>query len=697
MKLVIAEKPSVGLSIAKVVGATKKQDGYVEGNGHVVTWCVGHLVDLADASAYDEKYKKWNLLDLPILPSDWKYVVSVGKGKQLKLIGDLAKRKDVDEVVCATDAGREGELIFRLVYDHIKCKKPVKRLWISSMEDTAVKEGFASLKDGADFDGLYRSALCRARADWLVGINATRLFSCLYGGDTLNVGRVVSPTLAMIVEREKAVRDFVKTPFYNVLLDCGSFAASSEKMRERSDAERMAALCDGKAAVVRDVQSKEKSAAPPKLYDLTTLQRDANRIYGYTAQQTLDTAQALYEKKILTYPRTDSNYITEDMETSVASLANRAALLLPYIKVPVSVNAAQITNGKKVSDHHAILPTETALKADAAALAPAERDMLTLVVVRLLEAVGEKHAYRDTTAVIDCEGAEFKAKGRVILHDGWKAIEKSFKASRSREKDERDEDEAGDEKELPPLNKGDVFDPVSASVKEGFTSPPKHFTEDTLLAAMETAGAEDMPEDAERRGLGTPATRAGILEKLIKSGFVVRQKKNLISTEKAENLISVLPENLKSPKLTAEWEHRLKEIERGTVSAGAFMASMGEVVRRLTEENKTPLPAFVGKFGSGSGGTEKEQTGKCPRCGKNVRDIGKGYACENRGCGFVIWKDDKFFADKKKTVTKEIASALLKDGRVFVKGLYSEKKQKTYDATVALYDTGKYVNFRLEF
>jgi DNA topoisomerase-3 len=690
--LVIAEKASVGQQIAKVMGATKKGDGCIEGGGLIVTWCVGHLVELAGADAYDEKYKKWKFEDLPILPQAWKHVVSAGKGKQLKLISELIKRKDVDTVICATDAGREGELIFRLVYEYCKCNKPMKRLWISSMEDSAIRDGFANLKDGADFDGLYMSALCRSRADWVVGINATRLYSCLYN-DTLNVGRVMSPTLAMIAEREKAIRNHVKTPYYGVLLDCGEFTASSEKMREKDDAERIRAICDGKAAVVRDVTSKEKSVAPPKLYDLTTLQRDANRIYGYTAQQTLDTAQKLYEAKLLTYPRTDSNYITEDMSASTESLANRAALLLPYIKAPFPVNVGQITDNKKVSDHHALLPTETAVKTKPETLAPGEKDILTLVAVRLIEAVGDRHVYRDTVVTLVCEGTEFKAKGRIVLKAGWKAADEKFKATLKTEKTDDADDDA---KELPGIENGQLFSPVSASVKESFTQPPKRYTEDTLLSAMETAGAADMPDDAERKGLGTPATRAGIIEKIIKAGFVERQKKNLIPTDKGENLIAVLPEQLKSPLMTAEWEYRLKETERGDMKPEDFMAGITGMTKALVEETREPNPEFAGLFGGARKG--KESLGKCPRCGNDVIDIGKGYSCAERNCKFVIWKDNKYFDSKKKKVTKEVVSALLKNGRVKMKGLYSEKTGKNYDAVIVLDDTGdKYVNFRMEF
>jgi DNA topoisomerase-3 len=693
-RLVIAEKHSVGQQIAAVIGASKKQEGYNEGNGYLVSWCVGHLIELANADAYDERYKKWNLADLPILPEKWKYTVSQGKGKQMKILSELMKRKDVDTVICATDAGREGELIFRLVYNHAACKKPVKRLWISSMEESAIREGFTGLKPGAEYENLYKAALCRSQADWLVGINATRFYSCLYGGTLLNVGRVMSPTLAMLTERENAIRNFVKTPFYNVLLDCGKFVATSEKTKEKGVAEQTAGRCDGKTAVAVNVESKEKSAAPPKLYDLTTLQRDANRIFGLTAQQTLDTAQKLYEAKLLTYPRTDSNYITEDMAERTEKLANLAALLLPYAKVPIPVNVKQVVNGKKVSDHHALIPTETALGTNLDSLSPAERNIMTLVILRLISAVGKKHVYKETVITVECEETVFKAKGRVVLDAGFKEIEDKFKATLKSDKSPDDQDES--EKELPPIEKGMTFSPVSASVKEGFTTPPKRYTGDTLLSAMETAGAEDMPDDAERKGLGTPATRAGILDKLIKSGFVERQKKNLVPTEKAETLISVLPDTLKSAKLTAEWEHRLKETEKGVLSADSFMNGIIDMTKRVVAENVAPDPEKAALFGGGER-QGKEAAGKCPRCGKNVIDIGKGYVCEDRACKFAIWKENKWFAAKKKKVTKEIASALLKDGRVFIKGLYSDRTKKTYDATVALDDTGEYINFKLEF
>jgi DNA topoisomerase-3 len=700
-KLVIAEKHSVGQSIADVLGAKKKQDGYLEGNGYIVSWCVGHLVEMAEAVAYDEKYAKWRYGDLPIIPAVWKNKTAPGKTKQLKILSELMKRPDVETVVCATDAGREGELIFRLVYEYCKCKKNTQRLWISSMEDETVRKGFAALKPGSDYDNLYQSALCRARADWLIGINATRAYSCTYNAK-LNVGRVQSPTLAMIVARDKAIGDFVKEPFYTVELDCGQFTATGEKMKNIKDAEFIRAACDGKTAVISGVKKQEKTVAPPRLYDLTTLQREANRMFGHSAQKTLDIAQSLYEKKLATYPRTDSKFITEDMAASVPILTGEIALTLPFVGGPVPVNAAQIVNNAKVSDHHAILPTLAVKDADLSALTEDERDILRMISVRLVTAVNEKHVYEETAVTVNCEGGEFKAKGKTVLQDGWKAVDALFRNT-LKEKTKEDGDE---NKALPQMSEGQTFSPVAASVREGFTTPPKHYTEDTLLAAMETAGVEDMPEDAERKGLGTPATRAGIIEKLVKTGFVERQKKLLVSTDKAAGLIAVLPDTLTSPVLTAEWEHKLKRMERGEVGSEAFMDGIADMTRTLVAESGAANPAYAEHAGpvagnagpvAGNGGRGGESVGKCPRCGSDVSDGGKGYFCGNKDCTFVIWKDNKYFTAKKKKVTKEIAAALLNDGRVAVKGLYSEKKNKTYDATIVLDDTGKYVNFKMEF
>lgn len=628
MRLVIAEKPSVAQSIAAVIGARKRCDGYLEGGGYLVSWCVGHLIELAAADAYDEKYSKWRYDDLPILPQKWMYSISPDTKKQFSILKKLMADSRVDGLVCATDAGREGELIFRLVYEQAGCSKPVERLWISSMEESAIADGFRKLKSSKEYDNLYQSALCRAKADWLVGINMTRLFSVLYH-QTLNVGRVMTPTLAMIVTREAAISAFKQEPFYNVVLDCGGFAVSGEKLKDKGEAERIAADCNGKAATVKSVERKDKTDKPPKLYDLTSLQRDANRLYGYTAQQTLDYAQSLYEKKLCTYPRTDSRYLTSDMADSTPVIINAAAMALPFARqFPVTCDMAQVIDNSKVSDHHAIIPTLSVKGFDLAALPAGERDILTLVIVRLVCAVGKPHRYAETTVSVECEGESFTAKGKSVIDKGWKAADTVFHANLRNKPDE--EKEAA----LPSLSADQTFKPVMASVKEGKTSPPKHFTEDTLLSAMETAGAEDMPEDAERKGLGTPATRAGILEKLVKTAFVERKgdkkTKYLLPTHKGVSLITVLPEAIQSPQLTAEWEQRLKLIERGELVADDFLADICELIVGQIKTYEAIKGGDV-LFPSG-----RESVGKCPRCGSSVVENKKGFTCENRDCRFAL-------------------------------------------------------------
>ncbi|MCL2816073.1 MAG: DNA topoisomerase 3 [Oscillospiraceae bacterium] len=694
MKLVLAEKPSVGASIAAVLNAKKREDGFFIGsNGYIVSWCVGHLVEFAQADEYDLKYAKWKYADLPIIPAEWKYNIAKDKKKQLKIISDLMKRSDVDTVICATDAGREGELIFRLVYEYCKCKKPIQRLWISSMEEKAIADGFRNLKDGSEYDRLYKSALCRAQADWIVGINATRLFSVLYNA-TLNVGRVQSPTLALIVEREKEINAFVKEPFYTVELDCHSFTASGEKLKDRQAAEDIQAVCDGKTARITSVEKQEKSMLPPKLYDLTTLQREANRLYGFTSQQTLDYAQSLYEKKLATYPRTDSRYLTEDMAAGLPALIYDVAGAVPFTKgLSPFVDVRRVVDNKKVTDHHAIIPTQTMTKTDLSSLPTGEREILYMIAVRLICAVGDKHVYNETTVTVECENYIFKAKGKNVLKDGWKAVEQTFKDSLKNKPD----DDGDDDKALPELNKGQVFEKVKAEVREGFTTPPKHFTEDTLLSAMECAGDfSDIP-DAERKGLGTPATRAAIIEKLVKTGFIERQKKSLIPLQKGISLITVLPEVIKSPALTANWEGMLKQIEKGEISNADFMDGIVDLTDGLVKTNSAPNPEYASLFGTPRQ-LQGEALGLCPRCGKSVYDGGKGFFCENKTCGFSLWKDNKFFTAKKKMLTAEIAAVLLKEGRVHMTGLYSEKTGKTYNAVITLDDSGgKWVNFKMEF
>ena len=694
MKLVIAEKPSVAMSLAAVLGATERKDGYLEGSGYLVSWCVGHLLELAQPEAYKEQYAKWRYEDLPILPENWKYEVPKDKKTQLALLCRLMKDKRVDSVVCATDAGREGELIFRLVYEYAGCNKPMERLWISSMEDAAIREGFDRLRPGSDYDKLYDAAVCRAGADWLIGINATRLFSVLYGV-TLNVGRVMSPTLALLVQRESDIESFISKPFYVPEITCGGFTASGEKMTERSEAEKIRMDCDHNSAFVRSVEKQVKTIQPPRLYDLTTLQRECNRIYGYTAQQTLDYVQSLYEKKLATYPRTDSQYLTKDMLATAASLILWLRDNMPFGKgCAGELDIDRVTDDSKVTDHHAIIPTVEIAQTDLTELPSGERDVLTLLAVRLLCATTQAHRFETVTAMLDCQGHTFTAKGKTILQSGWKEVERIHRMSiRQSETEHRENEDAA----LPVLKEGQTFETVSASLREGKTSPPKHYTEDTLLSAMENAGAEDMPDDAERKGLGTPATRAATLEKLVSAGFVQRKKKQLIPTEKGKNLIAVLPDNIKSPILTAEWESMLKQVEHGELSATSFMDQIADMSRTLVKEHTAPEERFADLFPS-SKGTVHEAVGVCPRCGAPVYEGKKGFFCDNRECSFALWKDNRFFSSKKKSITKSVAAALLKEGRISMSGLYSEKTGKTYDAEVILDDTGgKYVNFKLEF
>ena len=692
MKLVIAEKPRVAQSIATVIGAKERKDGYLQGNGYLVSWCVGHLVELAPADVYDEKYGKWHYEDLPILPEHWRYVVSSETKIQFNVLKYLMRRKDMEALICATDAGREGELIFRLVYQMCGCNKPFERLWISSMEDTAIREGFRNLKGSTEYDRLFQSALCRAKADWIVGINATRLFSVLYH-QTLNVGRVMTPTLAMLVMREAAIDAFKPEPFYNVSIDLNDFAASGERLAQKDIAEQIQSECLNAVATVKKVERKDKAELPPKLYDLTTLQREANRLYGYTAQQTLDYMQSLYEKKLCTYPRTDSRYLTSDMAESLPVLVKSVTASLGFMdSTIIPVFTEQVIDTSKVSDHHAIIPTPTMPKVDLATLPAGELSVLKIIAVRLLCAVGLKHEYTETTVTLDCAGHDFTIKGKVILNDGWKTIEQNFRGTIKERPEDAKEDAP---KSLPEVTEGQTYRVIAATVKEGKTTPPKHFTEDTLLAAMETAGAADMPDDAERKGLGTPATRAAILEKLVKCEYMERRKVkktiNLIPTHKAAALITVLPEQIQSPQLTAEWEQRLKLIERGDLTADDFIADISAQTADMVKTYEAIKGASV-LFPS-----DRENIGKCPRCGDTVAEFKKGFFCQNPKCKFAIWKDNQFFFTKKKEPTKAIISALLKDGLVRVTGLYSPKTRSNYDATVVLDDTSEYVNFKLDF
>ena len=687
-QLVIAEKPSVARSIAGVIGADKKQDGYMEGNGYMVSWCIGHLVSLADAGTYDERFKKWRYDDLPILPQQWQYIIPDDKKKQFDTLRSLMERPDVTGLVCATDAGREGELIFRFVYQMAGCKKPFQRLWISSMEDAAIKDGFAHLKPGTDYDNLYQSALCRAQADWLVGINATRLFSILYH-KTLTVGRVQTPTLKMLVDREAKISSFQKEKYHIVQIAAGGMEAASERMGNADDAKALKSACETAQAVCVSVTREKTTEQPPRLYDLTTLQREANRLFGFTAKQTLDYAQQLYEKKLLTYPRTDSQYLTDDMLPTAESLVSGLWGLVPFAKgLNISPQYDRILNSKKVSDHHAIIPTAVFVKQGFDGLAESERKLMSLICYKVLCAVAGPHIYEAVTATFTCAGKEFTAKGKTVLSPGWKEIDRRFRSSLKTDSDE----DAEAVRELPELKDGQIFADVAASVTEHFTTPPKPYTEDTLLSAMERAGAEDMPEDAERKGLGTPATRGAILEKLVQMGFVQRKGKQLIPTKDGINLAVVLPEALTSPQLTAEWESRLTEIAKGQADPDEFMAGIEAMTRELVKTYSCISEDKQKLFQA-----ERVAIGTCPRCGEAVYEGRKNYYCGNRACQFVMWKNDRFFEERRKAFTPKIAAALLKDGKAKVKGLYSMKTGKTYDGTVLLADTGgKYVNYRVE-
>ena len=683
--LVVAEKPSVGAAYAKVLGATNRQDGYWEGNGYLVSWCVGHLVELAPPNVYDAKYVKWSIADLPILPEKWQYLVSTSTKKQFGILQKVMNRPDVDSIVCATDAGREGELIFRLVYQQAGCKKPFSRLWLSSMEENAIREGFAHLKPSTEYDALYNAALCRERADWMVGINASRLFSCLYG-QPLAVGRVMTPVLAMTVVREAAIAAFVPEKFYTVALtlaDGGS--ASSKRFAQKADAELLLSKCRKEGRVtVQKMKRKEKYESPPPLYDLTALQRDANRLLGFTAQQTLDYAQSLYEKRLITYPRTDSRFLTEDMAASIPGLVTDTGKVFAVEKT-LPIHVRQVINGSKVTDHHALLPTKSMANADLAALPVGERNVLRLIAARLLCAVGEPHRYAETTLTTECAGEEFTAKGKVVLSEGWKAMERKMLGEL-----------LGKQKEqatLPDVQEQSQCSIVVAELKEGQTTPPKHFTEDTLLHAMETASADSMPEGVERQGIGTPATRAATIEKLVQKGFLERKgnkkTKVLLPTDKGKALVAVMPEEIQSPEMTADWETKLLRIEHSEMEPKTFMTEIKEMISSLvttTEAAKGANALMKSKI-----------IGVCPNCGKPVVEREKGWFCENRECRFVLWKDNAFFKRLGKRLDAHVADKLLRDGRVRLKDCKSAKG-KTYNAIVLLScETDGRSKFSLEF
>ena len=685
MRLVIAEKLSVAQSIAKVIGADKRNEGYLEGNGYYVSWCVGHLVELCTPDVYDEKYSKWNKEDLPILPDPFKLIVSKDKTKQFGILKALMFRKDVDEIICATDSGREGELIFRLVYQQAKCNKPFKRLWISSMEDSAIKDGFSHMKDGHEYDVLYEAAFCRSKADWLVGINATRLFTCTYG-KKLTVGRVQTPTLALIVERQDQIDHFKKEKYFNIHLKKDDLEVIKERITDESLAKAIKEKCDSKKLMITSVKKAKKNINPPKLYNLTTLQREANKFFGYTAQKTLDTTQRLYEKKLVTYPRTDSQYLTDDMKDTAEQLLETICRVF-HQSIDDGVEISRIINGSKVSDHHAIIPTAEIEIQDLKDLSKEETDILKLIAFNMLCAVGTANEYLETEISAICEGETFKAKGRTVAVPGWKTTEAATKNTLRRKSDKADKDLT-----IPELTEGQHISLVKASISEHYTQPPKPFNEDSLLSKMETAGNEAFDADTEKKGLGTPATRAAIIEKLISSGYVIRKGRKLLPTEDGIRLIKLIPDVIKSPKLTADWENSLLQMERGKCEPESFLEDIRGLVCNLVAEYSTVSAEDKELFSSA-----RSAIGKCPRCGNPVYEGKRSYYCSDRNCGFCIWKETKSLSAMKKKVDLHMAKELLETGRTHVKGLLSPKKGTRFEVDLVLEDTGKRVNLKLDF
>ena len=663
MQLVVTEKPSVAQAIARVIGAGERKDGYMEGNGYIVSWCIGHLVELAQPDAYSDTWKKWSYESLPMIPEEWQTEVKSDTAAQYKVLKGLMHDARVDSVVCAMDAGREGELIFRLVYDQAGCGKPIKRLWISSMEESAIREGFENLLPGSDYDNLYHSALCRQRADWLVGLNGTRLFTVLYGGKVLKVGRVQTPTLAMLVEREEKIRNFKKEPYYMAHILMDGVDAATERIDDKAQAEGIAAACKGKAVAVVSVTKEKKTIQPPKLYDLTTLQRDANRLFGFTAKQTLEYTQSLYEKKLVTYPRTDSQYLSDDMEDTARGVIG-AIYKAVLFEEPSGAepNVKRVMDSKKVTDHHAIIPTMEIAKADLSAVPETEMKILSLAANRLLCATGEKHEYETVKAEFRCNETVFTVSGKSVTENGWKDFEAAFRRSYKTVEDKEKE-----EKKLPELSEGMTFEGVQTKVSEHFTQPPKHFTEDSLLSAMERAGAEDMGDEVERKGLGTPATRADVIEKLVKDGFVKREKKQMIPTEDGVKLITVLPDVVKSPKLTADWENALTLVAKGEYSMQEFMGGIEDMVKELVQTYNSISDEQKSMFGGGA----QESLGKCPKCGGDVVKGKFGAYCKNK-CGMNVSRA------MGAALTDSQVKSMLDGKKTLVKGL--KGKKGSYDA-----------------
>ena len=687
--LVIAEKPSVAQSLAKNLSAYQREDGYLEGNSCIVSWCLGHLAEYAPPEIYDEKYAKWQFEDLPIIPEVWKVQVSEDKKKQFEVLCSLMNREDVAYLVNGCDAGREGELIFKRVYDLADCRKPVKRLWISSMEDEAILKGFQSLNDGREYAGLCNAAVCRAQADWLIGMNATRAYTTRYF-KRLVVGRVQTPTLAMLTERKEKIEHFKKEAYYKVSLSDGKLTVTSESIPLETEAEELRKLCDGAEALVTRVKREQKKTFPPKLYDLTSLQREANRFFGYTAQKTLDMLQELYEEKMVTYPRTDSQYVTEDMKETVKMLVEGMTDFLPFLKSEqTGENIDRVVNNAKVSDHHAILPTKEAMEKGMGGLSSGKKNLLMLIGQQLVQATGEEYLYEQTEISVQCKEHEFTAKGKLPVQMGFKEVEEAFRKYCVKDKKS---DEPDHKTELPEgYEEGMTLASVKAEKSTHYTSPPKMFTEDTLLAAMETAGNKEFDSETEKKGLGTPATRANIIEKLVVSGYAERKGKQILPTVAGCELIHVMPENLKSASLTAEWENQLLMMEKGKIQEDEFMNGIVSMINEILSLCRA-IPEERNRFQ-----TAREVIGKCPVCGSEVYEGKINYYCSDRNCQFALWKSNRFLENMKKSMDKKMAVELLKKGRTHVKGLYSKKKDSKFDADLVLgLEDGK-ARFSLEF
>ena len=695
--LVVAEKPSVAQSIAKVIGAYQKQDGYLEGCGYIVSWCLGHLAEYAEPEAYDRRYSKWSFGDLPIIPERWKLEVAKDKAAQFRILKKLMTdfSVPVECVVNACDAGREGEAIFMRVYELAGCRLPVKRLWISSMEDSAILEGFRNLKDGSEYRDLYQASVCRAQADWLVGMNATRAYTKTYDY-RLTVGRVQTPTLAMLVQRKQEIETFQKKQYFVAHILSEGLDAVSEHMNDRGRAEEIAAVCKGEIAEVKKVQKEQKTVAPPKLYDLTTLQREANRLFGFTAKQTLDYAQSLYEKKYLTYPRTDSQYLTDDMESTARGMIDILRNLLPFVpNDSFNPDVSKLLNSKRVSDHHAIIPTAEIANADMTGLPDGEKKILFLSANRLICAAAAKHSYISTKAELFCGGQRFTATGKTIFDEGWKRYEDALKRYLRAEEEQEDSEK---QKPLPELSEGQIIPAVDTKVTEHWTKPPAPYTEDSLLAAMERAGNFEMDDEVERKGLGTPATRAGIIEKLVSGGYAIRKKKQIIATDAGMTLISVMPEYLTSAQMTADWENKLLLMEQGKVAPHEFMEGIYALINTVLEGCRKLPETERRRFSETKVRKKNDDIGICPVCGNPAREGKKNFYCTNRDCSFSLWKENRYLSSMRKNIDKKMAADLLSKGRTHVKDLYSAKTGKNFaaDLVMEVSADGK-TSFHLDF